>query len=155
MDFRGRTLFWLGDAADTQSLPVGEALFTATPQAELREDVVAAIGIHGSSDLVVPILLRLLTAHEPTDVRAQAAEWLGFHPTPAAVIGLSAAARNDQTGDVRREAGGALGDNTLPAPPDSTIAGPSTPSDPETRREPEEERAHKAPGPASTARAAL
>src|SRR6266566_6520192 len=100
MDFRGRTLFWLGDAADAQSLPVVEALFTATSQPELREDVVAAIGIHGSSNLVVPILQRLLTSREPADVRAQAAEWLGFHPTPAAVVGLSAAARNDQAGDV-------------------------------------------------------
>jgi len=134
MDFRGRTLFWLGDAADTQSLPAVEALFTATPQAELREDVVAAIGIHGSSDLVVPILLRLLTSREPADVRAQAAEWLGFHPTPAAVAALSAAARNDQAGDVRRQAAEALADNTLPAATDSTIAVAKTAGDPDARR---------------------
>jgi len=135
MDFRGRTLFWLGDAADAQSLPVVEALFTATPQPELREDVVAALGIHGSSDLVVPILLRLLTSREPADVRAQAAEWLGFHPTPAAVVGLSAAARNDQAGDVRREAAEALGENPLPAATESTIAVARTASDPDARRE--------------------
>jgi len=135
MDFRGRTLFWLGDAADAQSLPIIEALFTATPQPELREDVVSAIGIHGSSDMVVPILLRLLSSREPTDVRAQAAEWLGFHPTPAAVVALSAAARNDQAGDVRREAAEALGDNPLPAATESTIAVARTASDPDTRRE--------------------
>ena len=134
MDFRGRTLFWLGDAADAQSLPIIEALFTATPQPELREDVVSTIGIHGSSDMVVPILLRLLSSREPTDVRAQAAEWLGFHPTPAAVVALSAAARNDQAGDVRREAAEALGDNPLPAATESTIAVARTASDPDTRR---------------------
>ena len=135
MDFRGRTLFWLGDAADAQSLPVVEALFTATSQPELREDVVAAIGVHGSSNLVVPILQRLLTSREPADVRAQAAEWLGFHPTPAAVVGLSAAARNDQAGDVRRQAAEALGDNPLPAATESTIAVARTASDPDARRE--------------------
>ena len=135
MDFRGRTLFWLGNGADAQSLPVVEALFTATPQPELREDVVAAIGIHGSSNLVVPILQRLLTSREPADVRAQAAEWLGFHPTPAAVVGLSAAARNDPAGDVRRQAAEALGDNPLPAATESTIAVARTASDPDARRE--------------------
>ena len=135
MDFRGRTLFWLGDAADAQSLPIVEALFAATPEPELREDVVSAIGIHGSSDQVVPILLRLLTSREPADVRSQAAEWLGFHPAPAAVVGLSAAARNDQAGDVRREAAEALGDNTLPAATESTIAIARSASDPDARRE--------------------
>ena len=134
MDFRGRTLLWLGDAADAQSLPAVEALFAATPQPELREDVVAAIGIHGSSDLVVPILLRLLTSREPTDVRAQAAEWLGFHPTRAAVVALSAATRTDQAGDVRRQAAEALADNTLPAATDSTIAVAKTAGDPDARR---------------------
>jgi HEAT repeat protein/beta-lactamase regulating signal transducer with metallopeptidase domain len=155
MDFRGRTLFWLGDAADAQSLPVVEALFTATPQPELREDVVAAIGIHGSSGLVVPVLLRLLTSREPTDVRAQAAEWLGFHPTPAAVVGLSAAARNDPAGDVRREAAEALGDNTLPAATDSTIAVARTASDPDTRREAVEGLGHKDSDRALTTLAAI
>ncbi len=155
MDFRGRTLFWLGDAADAQSLPLVEALFTATPQAELREDVVAALGIHGSSDLVVPVLLRLLTSREPTDVRTQAAEWLGFHPTPAAVVGLSAAARNDQAGDVRREAAEALGDNTFPAATDSTIAVARTASDPETRREAVEGLGHNDSDRALTALVAI
>jgi len=135
MDFRGRTLLWLGPAADAQSLPVVEGLFASTAQPELREDIVAAVGIHGSSDAVVPILVRWLTSREPTDVRSQAAEWLGFHPTAAAVSALSRAARNDQAGDVRREAAEALGDNTLPAATDSAIAIARTASDPDARRE--------------------
>ena len=135
MDFRGRSLFWLGDAADAQSLPIVEALIAATPQPKLREDLMSALGIHGSSDLVVPILLRWLSSREPADVRSQAAEWLGFHPTTAAVAALSAAARNDQAGDVRREAAEALGDNLLPAATESTIAIARTASDPEARRE--------------------
>jgi HEAT repeat protein/beta-lactamase regulating signal transducer with metallopeptidase domain len=143
MDFRGRTLLWLGDAADTQSLPIVEALFSATPQPELREDIVSAIGIHGSSDLVVPILLRLLASREPTDVRSQAAEWLGFHPTAAAVVALSAAARSDQAGDVRRQAAEALADNTLPAATDSTIAVAKTAADPDARRAAVEGLGHK------------
>jgi HEAT repeat protein/beta-lactamase regulating signal transducer with metallopeptidase domain len=135
MDFRGRTLFWLGNAADAQSLPIVEGLFAATSQPKLREDVVSAIGIHGSSDLVVPILVRLLTSRDTPDVRSQAAEWLGFQPAPAAVVALSAAARTDGAADVRREAAEALGDNTLPAATDSAIAIAKTAGDSDTRRE--------------------
>jgi beta-lactamase regulating signal transducer with metallopeptidase domain len=135
VDFRGRTLIWLGAATDAQSLPLVEGMFASTPQAELREDIVAAVGIHGSSDAVVPILIRWLNSREPTDVRAQAAEWLGFHPTTAAVSALSRAARADPAGDVRREAAEALGDNTLAAATDSAIAIAKTASDPEARRE--------------------
>ena len=134
VDFRGRTLFWLGNAQDTQSIPVVEALFAATPQAQLREDIVAAVGIHGSSAVVVPILLRWLISREATDVRSQAAEWLGFHPSAAAVAGLSGAARNDPAGDVRRQAAEALGDNPLEAATDSAIAVARTATDPDARR---------------------
>lgn len=135
MDFRGRTLLWLGRAADSQSIPLVEGLFASTTSKDLREDIVSALGIHGSSDAVVPILVRWLNSREATDVRAQAAEWLGFHPTAAAVSALSRAARSDAAGDVRREAAEALAENTLPAALDSTIAVARTASDPEARRE--------------------
>jgi len=135
VDFRGRTLVWLGSSADAQSLALVEGLFASTTQPELREDIVAAVGIHGTSDAVVPILLRWLNSRQPTDVRVQAAEWLGFHPTPSAVSALSRAARGDVASDVRREAAEALGDNTLPAATDSTIAVAKTATDPDARRE--------------------
>lgn len=135
MDFAGRTLFWLDDGEDAQSIPIVEALFAATPQSKLREDVMAAVAIHGSSSAVVPILVRWLTGDEPTSVRAEAAEWLGFHPTAAAVAALSRAARNDASGDVRREAAEALGDSAVPAATDSAIAIARTATDADVRSE--------------------
>ncbi len=135
VDFRGRTLLWLGRASDAQSLPLIEGLFAATAQPDLRQDIVAAVGIHGTSDAVVPILIRWLTGKEPTDVRSQAAEWLGFHPNAAAVVALSRAARSDPARDVRREAAEGLGDNTLPAATDSAIAVARTATDRDARRE--------------------
>jgi HEAT repeat protein/beta-lactamase regulating signal transducer with metallopeptidase domain len=134
MDFAGRTLMWLHDATDAQSLPVIEGLF-AGASTDLKEDLVAAVGIHGTSATVVPILTRWLTGTEPTEVRAQAAEWLGFHPDPAAVRVLARAAREDRAGDVRREAAEALGENTLPAATDSAIAVARTANDTDVRRE--------------------
>ncbi|HET8713152.1 MAG TPA: HEAT repeat domain-containing protein [Gemmatimonadales bacterium] len=135
MDFRGRTLVWLGRGSDAQSIPLVEGLLSGSPPADLREDIVSAIGIHGSSNLVVPILIRFMNGREPTDIRAQAAEWLGFHPVSAAVAALSRAARTDQAADVRREAAEALSENQLPAALDSTIAIATGAPDPDARRE--------------------
>ena len=135
VDFRGRTLLWLGRASDAQSLPLVEGLFGSTAQPDLRQDIVAAVGIHGTSDAVVPILIRWLNSKEPTDVRSQAAEWLGFHPSAASVVALSRAARSDAARDVRREAAEGLGDNTLPAATDSAIAVARTATDRDARRE--------------------
>ncbi|MGE5800846.1 MAG: HEAT repeat domain-containing protein [Gemmatimonadota bacterium] len=135
VDFRGHTLLWLGRASDSQSIPLVEGLFASTTPPDLRADVVSAVGIHGTSDAVVPILIRWLNSREPTDVRVQAAEWLGFHPTAAGVVALSRAARSDAAGDVRREAAEALADNTLPAALDSTIAIALSATDADARRE--------------------
>ena len=134
VDFRGRSLLWLGSATDAQSLPIVQDLFAAASNPDLREDVVSALGIHGSSDVVVPLLVRLLTGREAVGVREQAAEWLGFHPSPAAVVALSTAARTDVSGDVRRRASEALGDNPLPAALDSSIAIARTAGDADARR---------------------
>jgi HEAT repeat protein/beta-lactamase regulating signal transducer with metallopeptidase domain len=134
VDFARRTLFWLGTATDAQSLPLVEGLFAAAAPV-LKEDLVAGVGIHGSSGAVVPVLIRWLNGSEPTPVREQAAAWLGFHPDAAAVQALARAARSDRASDVRREAAEALGDNTLPAATDSLLAVARTGGDPDTRRE--------------------
>ena len=134
-DLANRALFWLGDAGDAESVPLAAGLLAATRDTRLREDVVGAVGIHGSSDLAVPILAGWLTGREPADFRAQAAEWLGFHPTAAAVNALSRAARGDADPGVRREAAEALGDSAAPAATDSAIAIARTANDVEVRRE--------------------
>lgn len=134
-DFANRTLFWLGDAGDAESVPLAAGLLAATRDPRLREDVVGAVAIHGSSDLAVPILVGWLTGSERSGFRAQAAEWLGFHPTAEAVNALSRAARSDAEREVRREAAEALGDSAVPASTDSAIAIARTANDVEVRRE--------------------
>jgi hypothetical protein len=54
-------------------------LFAEAPTVDVKEDLVAAVGLHGSSAAVVPILARWMTSAEPPSVRAQAAKWLGHH----------------------------------------------------------------------------
>ena len=155
VDFRGRTLVWLGNAVDAQSLGLVQDVFAATPQAQLREDLVSAIGVHGESETVVPLLVRLMNGRESNNVRSQAAQWLGFHPTAAAVNALSAAARNDASADVRREAAEALGDNAMPAARESTVSVAKTATDAETRRAAVEALGQQATDQALTALAAI
>lgn len=143
VDFGGRALFWLGDASDGESLPLVQQLFATVRSPDLREDLVAAAGVHSSSEAVVPILTKWLQNDGSSGVRAQAAEWLGIHAVAPAVNALARAARGDGSNDVRREAAEALGDNRLPAATDSVIAVARSAQDPDTRREATEGLAQK------------
>src|SRR5438093_908437 len=122
VDFAGAPLLWLGPADDRASLAQLQALFAAAPTTDLKEDLIPGVGLHGSSDAVVSILGRWLAGDARASVRAEAAEWLGHRPTPAAVRELARAARADPDEDVREEAAEALRHNALPAATDSLIA---------------------------------
>src|SRR5437870_5909374 len=115
VDFAGAPLLWLGPADDRASVAQLQALFAAARTTDLKEDLIAGVGLHGSSDAVVPILGRWLAGDARASVRAEAAEWLGHRPTPAAVHELARAARADPDEDVREEAAEALRHNALPA----------------------------------------
>jgi HEAT repeat protein/beta-lactamase regulating signal transducer with metallopeptidase domain len=120
VDLEDRPLLWLGDSDDEASMAQVNTLFASAPE-DLKQDVVAALGVHGSSG-AVPYLARWLEGSENNDVREEAAEWLGYHPDPAALALLSRAARSDRNSDVRREAAEAVAEMRLPAATDTLIA---------------------------------
>ena len=120
VDLEDRPLLWLGESADEESIALVQSLFDAAPT-DLKPDVVAALGVHGSST-AVSHLARWLEGSENNDVREEAAEWLGRHPDPTALALLARAARNDRLSDVRREAAEAVAEMKLPAATDSLIA---------------------------------
>jgi hypothetical protein len=82
-DLGGGVLVWLGAAEDEASLAWLQALFAEAPTVDLKEDLVAAVGLHGNSASVVPVLLRWWRGAESPGVRAQAAEWLRNHARAA------------------------------------------------------------------------
>src|SRR6266704_3083089 len=104
VDFGGGALLWLGAADDDASLHWVQALFAEAATRDLKESLIAAVGLHASTGSVVPILERWLQGEERASVRAEAAEWLGHEPDPAAVSALSRAARSDAASHVRRQA---------------------------------------------------
>jgi hypothetical protein len=79
LDTSGETLFWLGAADDGASLTRLQTLFTEAATADLKENLVAAVGLHGSTAAVAPLLERWSAGTEPWNVRAEAAKWLRHH----------------------------------------------------------------------------
>lgn len=95
VDLDGEALLWLGVADDEASLARLQVLFAEARTAALREDLVAAVGLHGSTTAVVPLLGRWATSDEPYNVRAEAARWLRHHrPQPTRRRSPGASARN-------------------------------------------------------------
>ncbi|HXL10859.1 MAG TPA: M56 family metallopeptidase, partial [Gemmatimonadales bacterium] len=143
VDLERAPLVWLGPADDAASLTRLQALFAAAHSADLREDLVTDVGLHGSSQAVVPLLDGWLRGDASAGVRAQAAEWLGHHPDAAAVRALASAARHDPASRVREEAVKALRINPFPAATDSLLALAQTHDDSHVRREAVEGLDHK------------
>lgn len=102
-------LFWLGQVADAESIAWMRATAERTQERDLRAELIEDLAYHGSSDLVVPYLREVLQRREPTDVRASAADGLGWHPGPATIELLVQTARTDRSTAVRRRAAEALG----------------------------------------------
>lgn len=134
VDLEDRPVLWLGPATDEQSVPLVLSLYQDAPT-RLKEDLIAAVGIHGEDRLAVPPLVRWLNGDEPTDIRTEAAEWLGRHPDPEALRVLARVARNDRSGDVRREAAESVADVRLNEASDTLIVLARTLTDTEARQE--------------------
>jgi HEAT repeat protein/beta-lactamase regulating signal transducer with metallopeptidase domain len=133
VDLENRPLLWLGNSNDEESIAMVRSLYDGAAD-ELKEDVVAALGVHGSR-AAIPHLARWLEGTEDNDVREEAAEWLGRHPDPEALHVLTRAARNDRISDVRREAAEAVAEMRFPAATDSLIELARELRDTDARRE--------------------
>lgn len=104
VDLEDRPLYWLGPAEEAESLELVQVRLQATQGSGVREELVTTIGIHQSTDLVVPILTEVLHGEDEPDVREQAAFWLGQTDEPEALRVLTTTARADRSGDVREQA---------------------------------------------------
>jgi len=109
-DFEDRTVYVLGPANDAESIDLARSWLATAIAPKEKASYVRLLGVHRSSDLVVPELAALLRGKETTPVRSEAAEWLGRHDHPASFPALDEAARRDRSHDVQREAVEALGE---------------------------------------------
>jgi beta-lactamase regulating signal transducer with metallopeptidase domain/HEAT repeat protein len=114
VDLKSQPIFWLGAADSSQSLAHIDRLYRRVGTAELKDDLVAAAGVHDASPAVVKWLSARLDSGDPDEVRANAAERIAWHPIRESIDVLDRTARGDRVSRVRQEAAEALGDLALP-----------------------------------------
>jgi beta-lactamase regulating signal transducer with metallopeptidase domain/HEAT repeat protein len=135
VDTKDLPVFWLGPADAVQSLEHVDALYQRASMLDLKDDLIAAAGVHDASSAVVAWLERRVAGRDPDTLRGDATEWIAWHPIAASVTALDRIARTDRASHVRQEAAEALGDLALPEAATVLIALARTLQDPDARRE--------------------
>ena len=103
-DFAGGPLLWLGTADHHESESFIESLYGETKNTELKKSLIMALGIHEGSKEAFDFLKAILLSSESTDIREDAAFWLGQTGTDDARNVLLSAAQNDRSESVREKA---------------------------------------------------
>jgi hypothetical protein len=115
-------LFWLGPAADDDSIRLLEGFYGPDASEALRASLAEAIALHRRPDLVVPFLERIINnGREPERLRADAAEFLGDQDDVRALDVLRRTIRTDASLEVRKGAVSGLTAMDLPASADVLI----------------------------------
>jgi HEAT repeat protein len=122
VDLRSQPVFWLGAAESSQSLELLDKLYARARTIDLKDDLVAAVGVHDASPAVVGWLTARVDSGDPDEVRANAAERIAWHPIRESIGVLDRIARADRASKVRQEAAEALGDLALPDAAPALIA---------------------------------
>jgi HEAT repeat protein len=104
VDFKGLPLLWLGEADDEQSLALIEQLYRKASASNVKEDLIAAAGLHGETTRRRTFLTGILTSDETANIRKQAAFWLGQSDDPEALRILRQTAKADRSIEVRKQA---------------------------------------------------
>ncbi len=121
VDFKGLPLLWLGEADDEQSLALLEQLYRKASSSNVKEDLIAAAGLHGQTTRRRTFLAGILAGDETASIRKQAAFWLGQNDDPEALRILQQTAKADRSIEVRKQAVFALSQMHLPEAEDVLI----------------------------------
>jgi hypothetical protein len=114
-------LFWLGPAADDDSIRLLQSYYGPDASESLRASLAEAVALHRKPELVVPFLERILNGHEPEKLRVDAAEFLGDQDDTRALDILRRTVRTDASLEVRKGAVSGLIEMDLPASADVLI----------------------------------
>lgn len=120
-DSEGLPLFWLDKTEDEESIFLMSKLYKSSVPERLKKRILTSIGFHGSSDLVVPFLEKVVKSSEPESLRGRAASELEDHDTELALKILYQTAKNDRSFYVRKKAVYALEDMRLEGATDALI----------------------------------
>ena len=114
VETRDLPIYWLGSADAAGSQAQIDRLYKAAGTITLQNDLIASMGMHDASAEVVAWLEGRVASGDADTLRADAAEWMAYHPIPRALVALDRIARNDRVSRVRQEAAEAVGDLQMP-----------------------------------------
>jgi hypothetical protein len=103
-DLDNESLIWLGEAGDTASVGFLQSLYDKNQPEDVQKNIISAVGLDPASDIAESFLSRVLREADRTDVRKDAAFWLGQSGGSRALGVLSGVARNDESEDVMESA---------------------------------------------------
>jgi HEAT repeat protein len=103
-DLKRIPLIWLGEAEDAESLAWLKKAYRTVNEEEVKENILAAVGIHQNSALAIPILASVLESREPEHLRRMATFWLSQQNDKKTYELLLETARKDRSREVREGA---------------------------------------------------
>jgi len=103
VNLSGFPLYWLGKAADMESLHFLDELAAGLSEVTLQNDLITAVAMHESKSSVIRILARILKTSENDDLRGTASFWLGQQDHIDALPHLNHAIRHDVSPEVRKK----------------------------------------------------
>lgn len=120
-DLGGCPLFWLDKSEDSQSFHFLSRMYSSIANEDFKRRILGAIGLHSSSNIVVPFMEKVLKSKVTDRLRGKAAIELGEHDTESSVKLLLRTAREDSSLYVRKRAVSGLEDLRNPAAADALI----------------------------------
>jgi len=122
MHFAGRTLYWLGDADDAESIALVRELFGRVRNVDLKRDLVAVAASHMDEGAALGALRGWLASGEPEELRADVAEELAEIGSITSLALMARTARSDRSMRVRAEAAEGLGEHRRAEAADTLVA---------------------------------
>ncbi len=114
VDLDNLPLYWLGGAENGQSLALLQNLFEKESSARDRDELVAAVGLHGNPAGVIPVLQQMLEEKNGREIREDAVFWLGEQDHPQALEILLKTVRDESSEEISEEAVFAVSRMELP-----------------------------------------
>ena len=135
VDLEDRPLLWLDHAGAKESVDLLLELYPGLQTEDVKEDIIAAVGMHETQETSVPFLIDILKGPEGTEIRETAAFWLGQQESTEGLRVLEDVAQKDRSTDVREKAVFAISQMAMPEATDVLIGLARTSSSREIRKD--------------------
>ncbi|MFI5251216.1 MAG: HEAT repeat domain-containing protein [Bacteroidota bacterium] len=104
VDLNDETVLWLGEADDSASIGFLQSEYDQHQPEEIQKKIISVVGLHPPTKIAITFLSRILKEGNRTEVRKDAAFWLGQLDSDEALDVLTETATNDESDEVMESA---------------------------------------------------